>query len=470
MMSGTAVSQIIPLVAAPLLTRMYSLEDFGVLAFFTSVTAVVSIMATGMYQFAVVMPESDEDAANVAVLTVILALAAAGLVYFALAFGLSGPVARLMGAPGFAKWLYIAPFMVIIMSAYNVLLYWANRKKNYGRMAISGVAWKAGTEGSKLGMGISRIIPHGLVWGSLAGQLLATGLLGWQIGREDLGQFRNVSIKKMKSNMSRFRRLPLFTMPYSLIDGFAGEFIIFALTSFKFLAIAGLFGFMRRLVIGPVSFLSSSLGQVFFQEASVTAGTPKLEKRATELMMGMAQVFTPIFIFFMFWASDIFSFVFGSAWAKAGLYAAIYAPAAYIRLFTGWSTRIYDIQQKQHISFLIVLVFAIFKVSLVWGLLHAGAKPIYAVLAYSFAMFAYGAVYLAGIFKVAGFRMTGLYRLAGRIFLLSVVFSGIIFVIGRTISWPALQFAAGGMAVLLPAAHWSRQYLRRPSDGLHGGM
>ena len=71
---GTAAGQAITVLAAPLLTRLYSPEDFGLLAVYTSLLMTIGVIASLRYQLAIPLPKSDEEAAHVVVLSLFIVL------------------------------------------------------------------------------------------------------------------------------------------------------------------------------------------------------------------------------------------------------------------------------------------------------------------------------------------------------------------------------------------------------------
>src|SRR5512142_456745 len=85
---GTAFGQVITVAAAPLLTRLYSPGDFGVLAVFGSIVSVLAVVASLNYHLAIPLPDEDSAAARLLVLSLLL-LGATGL--------LSGVVVVLCG-------------------------------------------------------------------------------------------------------------------------------------------------------------------------------------------------------------------------------------------------------------------------------------------------------------------------------------------------------------------------------------
>ena len=73
LMTGTAVAQAIPIAMSPILTRIYTPEDFGLFALYMSTSALLAEVATGRYELAIMLPKKDEDARDIFVLSVMIA-------------------------------------------------------------------------------------------------------------------------------------------------------------------------------------------------------------------------------------------------------------------------------------------------------------------------------------------------------------------------------------------------------------
>ena len=65
---GTTLAQALPIAVSPILTRIYSPDDFGILALFISISLIFGSIANLRYELAVVLPERDEDAISVFIL------------------------------------------------------------------------------------------------------------------------------------------------------------------------------------------------------------------------------------------------------------------------------------------------------------------------------------------------------------------------------------------------------------------
>src|SRR5690606_29477155 len=74
LVGGTAGAQLITIAATPLLTRLYTPNDFGVLAVYMSVLALFTVVASLRYELAIPLPESDDDAIHIVVLCLFITL------------------------------------------------------------------------------------------------------------------------------------------------------------------------------------------------------------------------------------------------------------------------------------------------------------------------------------------------------------------------------------------------------------
>ena len=71
-MTGTGLAQAIPIAISPILTRLYTPEEFGIFALYIAITAILTILVTGRYELAIMLPKEDEDAVNILSISEIL--------------------------------------------------------------------------------------------------------------------------------------------------------------------------------------------------------------------------------------------------------------------------------------------------------------------------------------------------------------------------------------------------------------
>ena len=69
---GTAIAQGINILSTPILSRMYSPEDFGIAAVFVSLIFLLSVVASLRYELAIPLPKTERHADALVILSFIV--------------------------------------------------------------------------------------------------------------------------------------------------------------------------------------------------------------------------------------------------------------------------------------------------------------------------------------------------------------------------------------------------------------
>lgn len=96
---GAVLGQAITVLVSPILTRLYSPEDFGVFGVYASILGIVTVIASLRYEYALPLPEDDAIAANILALCFLLLLGMTGLIAL-LVYGLGDRIVAWANVPG----------------------------------------------------------------------------------------------------------------------------------------------------------------------------------------------------------------------------------------------------------------------------------------------------------------------------------------------------------------------------------
>ena len=192
LMTGTSLAQAIPIAISPILTRLYSPEEFGRFALYMAVALIASVLVTGRYELAILLPRQDRDALHIAALAIMALSIAISAVLLLVVLFFAQPIAVLLGEAALAPWLYWVPASTLLLGLYQSLNYWSNRKAQYKRLAISRTVQSGSAALAQLGIGYAGSGAVGLVGGQITGQVLATSVLARLIWREDHGLIRTL--------------------------------------------------------------------------------------------------------------------------------------------------------------------------------------------------------------------------------------------------------------------------------------
>lgn len=347
-LTGAIGAQALPLLVAPLLTRMCTPAEMGAFSVWLGVIVVFSLAATLRVDNAMII---DHETRQQSVCFSVIAYTATVV---ALTITLCAAAARALDLPAVRDMSWFGLVTIGIgtwLTAYmQTTLAYAASHNEFGKAAKAKV-WGAGSIAASqvflLTLGIG---DDALRAGQLIG--LATGLFAarWmlspppaQIGLKLDTEQRNYLIKHQA-----FWR---FSLPSSLLNALVGQLPLF-LVGIKHGALAaGLFALTHRVLAAPISLLAGSILEVFKRQAVhdfQTLGNCRDAYRytfKTLLLLGLG----PSLILLLF-SPELFSLVFGEAWRPAGELARILAPLFFLNFIASPLSYVFFVAGKQKIE------------------------------------------------------------------------------------------------------------------------
>lgn len=324
--SGTMIAQIIAIATSPIITRIYGAEAYGVAALVLSIAATIAVIACLRYEYSILLPRSDEEAANLLALSLLICLLM-GLVLIPVMMLFGNDLASLLNAPEISPFLWVVPAMVFLLGSFSAINYWNSRKREYGRLSRTQVATAVSTAGTKLAVGLAGYPSGGaLVGAQVIGQVVASSTLGYQAWRTD-GPFLRGSVRweGIRAGLHRYRNFPLFDSWSALLNTFALEMPIFILSAFFTSTIVGYYSLGLMILQLPLTFVGSTIGQVFFQRSAkaLHEGRAQLAMVVENTVSRLVLWGFPLILLIAIIGREAFMVVFGADWAEAGVYAQI---------------------------------------------------------------------------------------------------------------------------------------------------
>lgn len=425
MLLGFAMAQALPLLASPLLARLFSPEAFGLQTLFVSWATVLGVLGTLRLDLAVVLAETRREALQIVSLAALQAAAIVSII-MAVAALLGSRIASAVGHTELVGWIWgLAPMVVAlaIVQTAGGFLTWS---KTFGPTSQAQVLNQAVYLVTAISLGFAFAPIEGLVAAKVIGNIAAAGLLLLAI-RGTLPELQLPSRADFPALWRRCRPFLMFNTPYSLIGAVGREVPIFAFSAVGATATAGFYGLARTLLGAPATLLAASLSQVFYREAAEHRGTARLQDLTVGLLNATLRATAPTFAFVMVWGDVGFTLLFGPVWETAGQYAMILAVAAWLGIQTAWPERLYESVGRQGVSFAIQIGFDITTALTVFGTVFAGLPHILAVALFAGINSLFHLGYLTGMFWVAGFsfRRLGL-ALSGAVLVLAAAIAAML--------------------------------------------
>jgi len=363
-MTGSTIAQAIPIAVSPILTRIYTPEDFGMLALYMSVAAFGSIVATGRYELAIMLPKKDTDAFNIVVLSVFISFFIS-LITLAIIFILNEEITNFLGNEDISYWLYLLPISVLLTGVYQSLNYWNNRRKNFKRLASTRVIQAGVGSGANLGFGFLGLGGGGLISGGFTGQSIATFFLTRSAWKEDNKLLLYINKIKIVALLKKYKKLPFFNLPNALVDTVKMSGISILITKFFTTATLGQYALARRMVVTPAALVGNSLSQVFFQKLA-NAKKTDLNRLIIKFIIKAASIALPMYLIVYIYATDIFIFVFGQNWELAGKIASALSPWLFLNFISSPLSSVYIILNRQEIMLVISIFHMLIPLSILY--------------------------------------------------------------------------------------------------------
>ena len=321
---GTALGQAITVLVSPILTRLYTPEDFGVFGVYASILGIVTVVASLRYEYALPLPEDDKVAANILVLCFILLFGMTTLSWLVI-HGLGGQIVTWANVPGLKPYLWLIPLGMFGAGTYQILNYWAVRKRDFPRIARTRLSRGVARAALQVGVGFAHSGPLGLLLGQLAGETAGSTSLGLAVWRKDRAPFKAVSLQGIRLAGARYKRFPLFSSWAGLLDALGLQLPQILFAAFYGAEVAGWFALGQRVIAAPLNIVVDSVGQVYFGEAArLPRDNPKAMRSLFLKLTGRLALTggLPVAVICAL-APWFFTIVFGPGWETAGRYVQI---------------------------------------------------------------------------------------------------------------------------------------------------
>lgn len=320
--TGTAGAQAITMAFAPVITRLYGPEAFGMLGTFMAILGVLIPIAALTYPIAIVLPKSDADAKSLAKLSAILALVIAAITAVILLVA-GGWIAEALSLGAIAGFLLLIPIAMVFSAYQQILTQWLIRKKQFKITARVAVIQALTINSAKAGVGWFHPVGAALIVIATIGHALHAALLWSGIrSRETAHPNQDESTGTIRELAKRHRDFPLYRAPQVALNGLSQSLPILMLASFFGPAAAGFYTLGRTVMGVPSTLIGQSVANVFYPRITEAAHSgenlQKLLVRATSAMAAAGVVPFGVVVAFGPW---LFSFVFGAEWVVAGEYA-----------------------------------------------------------------------------------------------------------------------------------------------------
>ena len=360
LMTGSTLSQLILVLFSPILTRLYSPDEFGILALYMSIVSVIASAAAGRYEYAIVKPKKYFDSLSLLVLSILLITTVSLVSFFIIAIFYE-QLSIVMHLESNQYVLWFLPISIFITAFYTVFTMWNTRNKNflittYGNISRSSFISFFQVLLSKLNIG--------LIIGQIMGNGFALLVMAKKFVKKDLKNIRYLNLQHIINVFKEYRNFPKYNLPHIIVGTLKTNVTVLLISTFFGNAVLGYYSLALRVLLLPMSVIASSVNGVYYQKiSSMHADKENILNLTLKTIKNLSLIALPLFMVLFIVAPDLFAFVFGKEWFVVGDYVRALTPYIFFMFIISSINSIPLVFNKQKIFFFWGIVEAILIIS-----------------------------------------------------------------------------------------------------------
>jgi len=330
--SGNSTAQLIGILGLPILTRLYTPEDFADQAIFIQITALLVAFITFRYEYFVPLLKSKEESFALSrwvIKTGMLMCFLTTLMMFFL--DLTGCLSSIGITVRY--YYYMAPITAYLISLSLLYQHEAQRMSDYKLSGLAEVISKSayvisGVLGSFFSGGLALILT------SAFGAVGKIAALRKYLFSPSGGVKRQVSFELIR--LYRGRAVGMILANTMLT--FSSVIPLYLIASMYGAVTLGQFSLVMATIFLPSGLIGSAVGNVFYQRAGLLWNEQEFEglnKLWFETISRLTVYALPVYVIAYYFAPWVYPFIFGNAWVEAGKYAQIMSVAAFFSFIAG---------------------------------------------------------------------------------------------------------------------------------------
>lgn len=364
LVQGTVIAQLIGVSMQLILRRMFSVSDFGVIALYASIVGVLTIIASGRYEMAIVLPKEDANAKTIFRVSLLISLGFNLFLFLVLLYFAGAlldlivvneliDVKEVKNIEAIRYLIYCIPIGVFMMTLFNAFNYWFTRDKKFRELSNSKIIQSLGQNGSQVAFGSVGFGFFGLLFGIILGLFTSV----FYLFMKDSSMFKGDK-SQTKQNLIDYRDFPLKSAPSGLVNMLANQLPNFFIFGFYGAQILGIFDIITRVLNVPLTMIGVSVSQVFYKKVSDDIKEKReigayVKKSTIRLFLIMLIPMSAVFFF----GESLFSFFFGEEYRLSGQLAAYFSLFFLVRFVYFSQSTLFSAIRKIGVEFRQNLIF-----------------------------------------------------------------------------------------------------------------
>jgi len=350
--SGSAVASIIAFFTLPIITRLYSPEDYGVFQLMLSFITLFYSISSLKYEMAIVLPTSAKKSRTITQLALMVLIGTTTVFSLALFFG-GDFILGLLNAEKLSPYLMYMAVGVFLGGMIEIFRYTLTAKKQFKHQSICVVSQAGTNQSAAIGLGYLAPSFFGLILSFIAGQLVFISLYLFK----NRLPVKGVNFEEIKESAVEYKNFPMINTISVFLNRLSLQLPVFMFSAYFTEEIVGIYNLAYKSISLPLTFLSYAISQVYLKDAAVAfaKSAETLLKLYKSLIFRVSILgLLPVLVITLF-AQELVGIIFGSEWIQSAVFMQVMIFWIYFQFVNGSvATTISIINKQQYGLFLII--------------------------------------------------------------------------------------------------------------------
>lgn len=323
LLTGNSLAQLILFASSPILTRIYTPEDFGVFSTYTSLLAILISFSSLCLEKAIPLEKNHSNMVHLMYISM-FTISVVCILNIGLGF-LNLSLFRLYGIEASIMNDFLLSIGLFFAGIYQVMSYWMLKEDKFKGLTHSKLLQSISNVTSQFSLiSINHVTP-GI--GLIAGDMIGRGITLVYIWRYFLNRMHwpKVNYRRIGYLLKKYEEFAKYSTWSTLLSSLSLQIIFLLLMRLYGPDVTGHFSMASKTIGLPITMVGASISTVFYAEVakSISNEPGRVLHLYKSIMTKTAMLGLPLMAILAWIAPGVFSFIFGEEWRVSGEYVTL---------------------------------------------------------------------------------------------------------------------------------------------------
>ncbi|HFC9194386.1 oligosaccharide flippase family protein [Enterococcus faecium] len=354
--AGSAIAQLITIMASPLTTRLFTSEDLGIYTLILTIISIFGPVLNGKFDMSIVKSKDHDELVDYLNLSLIIGFLFSIFVSVGYTVYLFNNKV-IMEKVGLIIFV-ILPIILMASALINTLISLNNFEKNYYLISKVYVVRNISQNIMMISAGLIHLGVIGLMLSQLASLFFGIKSQAISLKKELIFMKQRFSILNIKKSFLKEKNQLIYLTPATVLNSSAYSVLNFFITNLFGLSVFGYYSMSYRILGLPLSLISGNVSRLFYKQAvEEKNNTGSYFHSLKKFLLLLIAIAIPMVLILYFFSPFIFEIFFGENWIDSGYYVRALAPMYGIRLVVSAVSIGLLVSNKQQLELVLQLFF-----------------------------------------------------------------------------------------------------------------